>query len=89
MEAKGADEQLIEFAASQLTQIYTQISQSEQYSFSVELPDTIEAADKDRLYRQVNTGLEGIRKENHALMVKLIAQLVLAEVRLFQHERAD
>jgi hypothetical protein len=89
MKAKGADEQLIDFAASQLTQIYTQISQSEQYSFSVELPDTIEAADKDRLYRQVNTGLEGIRKENHALMVKLIAQLVLAEVRLFQHERAD
>ena len=38
---------------------------------------------------QVNTGLEGIRKENHSMMVKLIAQLMLAEVRLFQHERSD
>ena len=87
--AKGADEQLIDFAASQLTQIYTQISESEQYSFSVELPGTIEPGEKDRLYLQINTGLEGIRKENHALMVKLIAQLVLAEVRLFQHQRSD
>ncbi len=86
---KGADEQLIDFAANQLTQIYAQLSESEQYSFSVELPASIGHEDKDRLYQQINTGLEGIRKENHALMVNLIAQLVLAEVRLFQHERID
>jgi hypothetical protein len=41
------------------------------------------------LYQQINTGLEGIRRENHALLVKLVAQLVLAEVKLFQHERTD
>ena len=89
LEAKGADEQLIDFAANQLTRIYADLSESEQYSFSVDLPDSISAADRDRLYTQVNNGLEGIRKENHALMIRLIAQLVLAQVRLFQHERAD
>lgn len=87
--AKGADEQLIDFAANQLTQIYAQMSESEQYSFSVELPDSIKQDEKETLYQQINTGLEGIRKENHSLMVKLAAQLVLAEVRLFQHERVD
>lgn len=86
---KGADEQLIDFAANQLTGIYADLSESEQYSFHVELPESIAQEDTDRLYQQINIGLEGIRKENHALMVKLIAQLVLAEVRLFQHQRTD
>ena len=89
LEERGADQQLIDFAAAQLTDIYAQLSETEQYSFSVELPDSMEPADKESLYQQVNTGLEGIRKENHSMMVKLIAQLVLAEVRLFQHERSD
>ena len=89
LEAKGADEQLIDFAVNQLTRIYAELSDSELYSFSVELPASVEPDEKDRLYRQINTGLEGIRKENHSLMIKLIAQLVLAEVRLFQHERDE
>ena len=87
--ARGADERLIDFAVNQLTRMYTELSESEQYGFSVELPQSIDAAEKDSLYRQINEGLEGIRRENHSVMVKLIAQLVLAEVRLFQHERSD
>jgi len=87
--AKGADAPLIDFAATQLTQIYADLAESEQYSFSVELPDSLTAADRERLYQQVNAGLEGIRRENHALLLKLVARLVLAEVRLFQHERGE
>jgi hypothetical protein len=87
--ARGADERLIDFAVSQLTSTYAQLSESEQYSFCVELPNSISPADKDTLYGQINTGLEGIRRENHGLMVNLIARLVLAEVRLFQHERTE
>jgi hypothetical protein len=86
---KGADEQLIDFAAQQLTAIYAQLSASEQYSFTVELPETLVSAQRERLHQQINTGLEGIRQENHGLLVKLVAQLVLAEVKLFQHERSD
>ena len=89
LEAKGADAQLIDFAADQLTGIYARLSASEQYSFSVELPHRFEREEKDQLYRQINTGLEGIRKENHTLLITLVAQLVLAKVRLFQHERSD
>jgi hypothetical protein len=87
--ARGADDRLIDFAVSQLTRTYAQLSESEQYSFSVELPDSISAAERDALHRQITEGLEGIRRENHGLMVQLIARLVLAELRLFQHERAD
>jgi hypothetical protein len=89
LQARGADEQLVDFAVAQLTQIYAESSESEQYSFAVELPDNIRTADRDSIYRQITEGLQGIRKENHALMVQLIARLVLAEVKLFQHERAD
>ena len=86
---RGADDRLIDFAVSQLTRTYAQLSESEQYSFTVALPATLSKEDKDSLYRQINTGLEGIRAENHSLMVKLVARLVLAEVRLFQHERSE
>jgi hypothetical protein len=87
--ARGADERLIEFAVSQLTGTYTKLSESEQYDFSVELPASVSPAERDQLYRQINAGLEGIRRENHALMVELVARLVLAELRLFQHERSE
>jgi hypothetical protein len=86
---RGADDRLIDFAVSQLTRTYAQLSESEQYSFNVALPAALATQDKDSLYQQINTGLEGIRAENHSLMVKLIARLVLAEVRLFQHEREE
>ncbi len=86
---RGADERLIEFAVSQLTGTYTKLSESEQYDFSVELPASVSPAEGDQLYRQINAGLEGIRRENHALMVELVARLVLAELRLFQHERSE
>ena len=86
---RGADERLIDFAVGQLTRTYAQLSDSEQYSFNVALPAALSTQDKDSLYQQINTGLEGIRAENHSLMVKLIARLVLAEVRLFQHERNE
>ena len=87
--AKGADDQLVDFAAKQLTKMYAQLSESEQYSFTVELPAHLEPQESKKLYRQINDGLEGVRKENHALLVKMVAQLVLAQVRLFQHERND
>ena len=86
---KGADEHLIEFACEQLLDIYQRINASEQYTFSVRLPDGLAQEDRDDLQLDINTGLEGVRKENHALLVELIAQLVLAKVKLFQHERAD
>lgn len=89
LESKGADQPLIDFAATQLTQIYAQLSESEQYIFSLQLPPGLNEGERESLNRQINTGLEGIRQENHAMMVKLVAQLVLAEVRLYQHERAD
>ena len=89
LSAKGADEQLVDYAARQLTKMYVQLSQSEQYSFTVELPAQLDDKQRDTLYRQINDGLEGIRKENHALLVGMLAQLVLAQVRLFQHERPE
>ena len=86
--SKGADQPLIDFAAEQLTQTYAELSESEQYSFNIQLPPSMTDDDSERLNQQINTGLEGIRTENHSLMIKLVAQLVLAKVQLFQHERA-
>jgi hypothetical protein len=87
--ARGADQRLIDFAAGELTTMYAQLAQAEQYSFSVELPAALGKEQGAQLYREINAGLEGLRKENHAILVKLLAQLVLAQVRLFQHERQD
>jgi hypothetical protein len=35
----------------------------------------------------IDAGLETIRKENHGLMIELVAQLVLAQVQIFQLQR--
>lgn len=86
---KGADEQLIDFAAERLTHIYSRINESEKYCFSLHLPESLPELEKNDLQLQVNAGLEGIRKENHGLMLELVAQLVLAEVQLFQLQRQD
>ena len=89
LESKGADQPLIDFATSELTQIYSELNESEQYIFSLEVPKSLDEREREELNNQITTGLEGIRQENHAMMVKLVAQLVLAQVRLYQHERAD
>lgn len=89
LEAKGADAKLIDFAANQLTSLYSQLTESEQYSFTVSLPQHLDKGESEDLYQQINTGLDTIREQNHALLVNLVAQLVLAEVRLFQLERID
>jgi hypothetical protein len=85
--SKGADQKLIDFAARILTQTYAELRESEQYSFNIALPLGISVNDSAELNRQINTGLEGIRAESHALMVRLVAQLVLTKLQLFQHER--
>ncbi|MFT5709981.1 MAG: hypothetical protein ACI8QT_000669 [Halioglobus sp.] len=85
--SKGADQILIDFAAKVLTQTYAELSESEQYSFSIALPMGISESDSAELNRQINTGVEGIRAESHALMVRLVAQLVLTKLQLFQRER--
>lgn len=84
---KGADEQLIAFAVEQLVRVYERINESEQYSFSVHLPEGLAQTEKDTLHGEINAGLETVRRNNHALLLELVAQLVLAEVKLFQHQR--
>lgn len=87
--ARGADDSLADFAARELTSLYSELRASEQYSFSVELPDSVDPQARDSLQRQIEAGLEGIYRENHALLVRLAARLLLARVKLFQHERDD
>lgn len=85
--SRGADQALIDFAATQLTDIYSELSGSETQSISVTLPPGLEAPERDQLYQQINEGLARMRQENHSLLVRLMARLVLTELKLFQHER--
>jgi len=89
LRSKGADEQLVAFAASQLSDIYVRVSESEQYCFSINLPDGLSATQRDALETSINSGLQSIHQENHALLLELVAQLLLARVRLFQQQRPN
>ena len=88
LKAKGADEPLIRFAVGQMVRVYDRINASEHYSFSVHLPNGLSQLEKDTLHEEITDGLETVRRNNHALLLELVAQLVLAEVKLFQHERS-
>jgi hypothetical protein len=85
--SRGADQALIDFAATQLTDIYSELSDAEAQSVSVALPPGLDPAERDRLYNEINEGLARMRRENHSLLVRLMARLVLTELKLFQHER--
>lgn len=84
---RGADDELIDFAAAELTRVYRQVSDSETYQLEVRLPDGLDQRQRDALREQISTGLEAMRKENHGLVLDLVAQLVLARVSLFQLSR--
>jgi len=87
--AKGADEQLIDFAVKELLSSYNHLREAEQYSFAVHFPDTLTASQQQDLQDEINKGLEGIRAENHTLMLELTAQLLLTRIQLFQQQRPD
>lgn len=89
LEGKGADEELIEFAVAQLLSIYERLRESEQYSFTVHFPDSLSQAQQGELQAEITRGLEGIRQDNHTLLLELTAQLLLTRLELFQHQRAD
>ncbi|MEP5566768.1 MAG: hypothetical protein ABJN62_02945 [Halioglobus sp.] len=86
---KGADDDLIDFAAQQLTRIYKRIKDSEQYCFGIRLPEGLSEQQRTALKVDIDAGLETIRKENHGLMIELVAQLVLAQVQIFQLQRDE
>jgi hypothetical protein len=85
--ARGADQELMDFAASTVRQVYQRNAAAENYSFSLDLPESIGDAETEQLRQAIQAGIEGIRSENHKIIVRLIAELVLAEVKIFQYER--
>lgn len=87
--AKGADDDLIEFAATELSRIYSRISENENYSLGLCLPPGLDERDRHALQFEISAGLETIRSENHGLLVELVAQLVLTKVQLFVLSRED
>jgi hypothetical protein len=89
LRAKGADEPLITFATAQLTRIYSRVSDSEPDPLRITLPADLSETQRGELKQSMDEALQSLYRENHRLMLELVAQLVLAEVRLFQRARDD
>jgi hypothetical protein len=85
--AKGADEELVGFATRTVREIYETSVEEENYTVSLALPEGISAAAADQLQADIQTAIESLRRENHALVVRLVAELALAHLKLFQYER--
>ena len=84
---RGADEELVNFAADCVKRVYERSVDAENYSFSVTLPDGMSESDAETLRDSIKQGVERIRDENHAVVIRLIAELVMAEVRMFLANR--
>jgi hypothetical protein len=87
LRTRGADEELIDFAAETVKRVYDRSIEAENYSFSVTLPEGVAYEEAEVLRESIRRGLERIRDENHAVVIRLIAELVMAEVRMFQSQR--
>jgi hypothetical protein len=86
---RGADQELVDFAARTVSDVYRRNVQAENYDFSLELPPGIDESAAEQLREGIQAGIVGIQAENHAIVVRLIAELVLAEVKIFQYQRED
>ncbi len=69
------------------TGIYQKISASEQQSISFSLPDGLNREQRDLIEKEVEGALGQVHSQNHRLLLELAAQLVLAQLRLFQSSR--
>ena len=88
LEAHGADDELINFAIDQLTTIYQRVSHRENYRMTVPVPENLSQQDQDKLCTDVESQLQALRAENHGLILQLVAELVMAQVSLFQSRRS-
>jgi hypothetical protein len=88
LEQKGAAAELQEFAAATVRDIYQRVAGAENYSFALSLPESITERDAADLQSQIENNLATIQGANHAVVVRLIAELTLAEVKLFQLQNA-
>ena len=87
LEARGADEALISFAISSLTDVYGELQRESNCHFEVRLPKQLSQNDALILQEDIANGIEQLRKEHHDLTLRLAARLILTELKLFQHER--
>lgn len=89
LKAKGADDALIDYAITSLTDVYSELQRESDCHFEVRLPSRLSQEEALTLQEDVAAGLEQLRQEHHDLTLRLAARLVLTELRLFQHERKD
>ena len=89
LQSRGADEALIDFATTTLTEVYDELGRDSDCQFEVRLPRDLNEAEALQLREDITAGIEKLRREQHDLTLKLAARLVLTELRLFQHERKD
>lgn len=87
--ARGADEATIKFAIEALTSAYSDVQDNTDFSFSVDLPSPLTHDQAARLQQQISEGVDALRAHHHSLVLKLTAQLLLTQLKLYQHERGD
>lgn len=86
---RGADEELMDFASRSVREIYQRNVGAENYSLELHFPAGVGEAEAVQLCETIRSGVETIRNDNHKIVIHLIAELVLAEVKIFQQQRGQ
>ena len=86
---KGADETLIAHATALLLKVYGEAQDTADFAFSVNLPDDLTTVQIAQLQQEIEAGADRQRRHHHSLMIRMAAQLLLTELKLFQHAREE
>lgn len=89
LQARGADQPLINFATRTLREVYGELAESGDHTFRVDLPANTTVDEAQRMQQQIGEGLDTRRREHHQVVIRMAARLVLAEMQLFQQRRDD
>ena len=84
---KGADAELVDYAVATVKDTYLRATAGENYSFSLSLPEGVSEPEAASLQDNIQQALNSIRSENHAVVIRLVAELALAQLTIFQQQR--
>jgi hypothetical protein len=85
---RGADNELAEFGEQLSKELVGLLDNLGQYNFPVTLPRSLSAEEQMQITADVNAGIGQVHGKLEAVIRTLVARTLIAELKVFQHERS-
>lgn len=89
LRSKGADDELVQFAVQRQKELWQRHETLGKYGFEISLEAAMSNTNRETLVSQIQSGVEQVKSKLLSENYQLMAELLLAEIKLFQYQRLD